>query len=181
MEFLKNLESRQSIRKFTEEPVAKEDIVKMTELAAMAPSWKNSQPTRFVAVTDKALLEKLANEGLGGFDWNRKIISGAPLLFVIETVAGKSGCKAEDGSFETPKGAHWQSFDAGLASMALCLAANELGYGSVIMGIFDEAEVKKLLGVGSDRSISALIAVGRPAEEPKKRPRLTVDELLEIK
>lgn len=43
---------RQSVRKFTSDPVPKEDLVRMAELAGMAPSGKNCQNWHFVFVCD---------------------------------------------------------------------------------------------------------------------------------
>ena len=48
------IKSRRSVRKFTEEKVPHEVLEQLVELARWAPSWKNTQIARYVAVEDKA-------------------------------------------------------------------------------------------------------------------------------
>ena len=52
------------MRKFTDKPVSKETINEIIGAAAYAPSWKNSQTTRWNIVTNKALIEKIADEAV---------------------------------------------------------------------------------------------------------------------
>ncbi|MDE7248498.1 MAG: nitroreductase family protein, partial [Lachnospiraceae bacterium] len=66
----------------------------------------------------------------------------------------------------------------GIAAQTFCLAAYEKGVGSVIMGIFDEAEAASLLNIPEEREIVALIPIGYPAEEPVAPRRKPVEDLL---
>ena len=179
MEFQNCIESRRSIRRFTEQAVSKEQIEALVRAAAFAPSWKNSQTVRYHAVCSKALRERIAEEATFSFSKNRLNISGAPLLMVVTTVDGISGYEP-DGSPTTTKGSHWQSFDAGLSVENFVLAAAEMGLGSVILGIFDEAKVREILQLPEGESVSALIPVGYPAESPNCPKRKSVDELLTV-
>lgn len=177
MDALECIRTRRSVRRFTAEAVTKEDILKVVESARFAPTWKNSQTVRYIAVLDTGVKDAIAARGVRGFEWNAKIIGGAPALILLTTVDGVSGYDG-DGSFSTSKGTHWQSFDAGLAAEAFCLAAHEAGFGTVIMGLYDEAAVRAIAGVPDGQSVSALIAFGRPAEEPPARTRKSAEELL---
>ena len=58
--FVKIIKSRRSIRKFKPDVVSIALIKKILDAARWAPSAHNSQPWRFVVVTDKILKEKLA-------------------------------------------------------------------------------------------------------------------------
>ena len=89
-------------------------------------------------------------------------------------------CRFDAGSFSTSKGTHWQSYDAGLAGEAFCLAAWEKGLGTVIMGIFEEAKVKETLQIPETESVSALIALGYPEEVPEAPKRKETELLLKI-
>ena len=100
-----------------------------------------------------------------------------PALVVLASVTGRSGYE-RDGSSSTAKGSHWESFDAGAAAMAFCLAAHEKGLGTVIMGIFDEEKVRQVIHLPEDQRISALISIGYPDEEPKAPPRKAPEELM---
>ena len=75
------IKSRRSVRKFTEEKVPHEVLEQLVELARWAPSWKNTQIARYVAVEDEALKNRIAEEAT--IPWNEGIIKGAPVLMVM--------------------------------------------------------------------------------------------------
>ena len=179
MEFIECMEKRRSIRKYTDAPVDNETIEKIIGNARLAPTWKNSQSVRFTAVTDPLLKAKIADKGIPDYKKNTGIINGAPVLIVVSTVDKRSGYE-RDGSASTSKGPHWQSFDAGAASYALCLAAENEGLGTCIMGLFDEAAVAGLIGLSEGQLVSALIALGYPDEEPNMPKRKDVADILTI-
>ncbi len=174
------IKTRRSVRKFQDKALDADKIAEVVGLAAYAPSWKNSQTTRYIAVLDKELKEKLANECMMGFEYNMGTANGAPAMIVVTTVNGRSGYE-RDGSPTTSKGTHWQSFDAGIATQTFCLAAHELGLATVIMGIFDEEKVSEIVSVPEGQSVSALIAMGYAADEPQAPKRKSADELLTVK
>ena len=180
MDALTCLKTRRTIRRFTDQPVSPETLREILSVATYAPSWKNSQTTRYTAILDPHLRTRIAEECMMGFPHNEGIIKGAPVLMVVRTVKGRSGYE-RDGSPTTSKGEHWQSFDAGIASATFCLAAHELGLGTVIMGIYEEAKVRELLNVPESEGISALIALGYPDEQPEAPKKKTVEEILEIR
>ena len=166
---------RRSIRKFTDQPVSHDLIEKIVATASYAPSWKNTQITRYIAVEGekKAALSKCTSIYPG----NGAIMEQAPMVIAVTAVTGRSGYE-RDGSFSTPKGTGWQMFDAGIAGEAFCLAAYEQGLGTVIMGLFDEAEAAKVLDLPEGRELVALIPIGYPAESPAAPKRKTVEDLL---
>ena len=170
MNALDCIKTRRSIRKFEAKPVPHDVLEHIVETARFAPSWKNSQTPRYIAVESRELIDRVAGEGVLGYDWNAGIIKGAPMLVVITSVSKRCGYE-RDGSFSTPKGDHWEMFDAGLAAEAFCLAAHEAGLGSVIMGIFDPEKVAEIISVPEGQTVSALIALGTPAVEPPEAPR----------
>ena len=171
---------RRSIRKFEGKAVPREVLEEIVSMAAYAPSWKNSQTARYIAITDPAVKERVVNEGLSIFPHNQEIVGGAPVLILLTTVDNRAGYE-RDGSFTTSKGTHWQSFDAGIAAEAFCLAAYEMGLGTVILGIYEEDKVKAAADVPEGQSVSALIALGYPAEEPKAPKRKETGELLSFR
>ena len=177
MDFQTCVRERRSIRKFQERPVDSALIENIVATAALAPSWKNSQTTRYIAISNAALKDEIAESCVMGYAWNQNIIKSAPMLLLITTVSPRSGFE-RDGSPSTSKGTHWESFDAGVATQTLCLAAHEAGLGSVILGIYDEAKVMEVAHTPEGQKVSALLAIGYPAEAPAMRERKGVDELL---
>ncbi len=170
---------RRSIRQFQNKPISEEILTQIVEEASFAPSWKNTQITRYIAVTGE-VKEKIASECTDAHPNNGKIISSAPMLIAVTIIKNRSGYE-RDGSFSTPKGSGWQMFDAGIASQTFCLAAYEKGIGSVILGIFDEAKASAILEIPKDRELVALIPIGYPAEEPAAPKRKPVADLLSYK
>ena len=174
------IKTRRSVRVFEDKAVSAEKIAEIVSVATYAPSWKNSQTTRYIAILDKDLKDKVADECMMGFEHNKGNTKGAPALMVITTVNKRSGYE-RDGSFTTSKGTHWQSFDAGIATEAFCLAAHDAGLSTVIMGIFDEEKVAEIVGVPEGQSVSALVAIGYAGEEPVAPKRKSAEEILTIK
>ena len=178
MDTMTCIRTRRSIRKFTEQPVSRDSIRAIVEAASYAPSWKNTQVTRYIAVDDAALKEKIAAECCE--DHNAAIIRSAPVLVATTMVEKRSGYE-RDGSYTTEKKDGWQMYDCGCAGQTFCLAAHELGLGTVIMGIFDPDKASALLEVPEGQLICALIAVGYPEAEAPVPRKKTVDDLLSFR
>ena len=115
-----------------------------------------------------------------GFAGNQAIIENCPVLIVETIVHGRSGFE-RDGSYSTTKEDRWEVFDAGIAAQTLCLAAQEMGLGTVIMGIFDEQKLAETVGIPEGQIAAALIAVGYPDIQPQAPRRKTVEDLLTIR
>ena len=171
--------TRRSVRQFADRPVSRELLEKVVSLAAYAPSWKNPQISRYIAIEDPAVRETIASEYCLAGSNNPAIIRACPLLVAQTFVKARSGYE-RDGSFTTDRGDGWQYYDCGIAAQTFCLAAHELGLGTVIMGVFDRKGLQAYLEVPEDQELMALIAVGWPAEgtEPAAPKRKDVEVLL---
>ncbi|MCD7725671.1 MAG: nitroreductase family protein [Clostridiales bacterium] len=167
---------RRSIRRFKADPVSHELLERIVETASYAPSWKHTQITRYIAV-EGALKEQIAREATSIYPGNGNIIANAPVLIAVTIVKNRSGFE-RDGSFSTPKGDRWQMYDAGIASQTFCLAAYEQGLGTVILGLFDQDKIEKMLQLPEDRELAALIPIGYPDETPVAPRRKSVGDLL---
>lgn len=173
METIKCIETRRSIRKFKAEQVPHEVMQEIVSAASFAPSWKNTQVTRYVVVESADIKATL------GFEHNNGIIKGCASLVVVSMIHGRSGFE-RDGSYTTSKEDRWEVFDAGLATQTFCLAAHEKGVGTVILGIFDEAKVADIIGIEEGQKVAALVAVGYADEEPAAPKRKNVEELVKF-
>jgi nitroreductase len=69
-------------------------------------------------------------------------------------------------------------YDLGLATQNLCLTAQSLGLGSVIVGSFDHAAAAELLTVPDGYEIVSLIPLGYPAHSPTAPARRAVAEFV---
>ena len=179
METVQCIKERRSVRKFTDEKVPQEVVKEIVELASYAPSWKNTQTIRYMLVEDRAIIDKIAAEGVMDFAFNQKTLSRCGQLMLILQKNGICGYE-RDGSFSTSKGAGWEMFDAGIAAQTFCLAAHEKGIGTVILGVFDDKKVGEIVGVPEGQTVATVIAMGYPVFAPEMPPRKSVDDLLTI-
>ena len=183
MDTITCIKTRRSIRQFKEQEVTKDVLEDIVQTASFAPSWKNTQTTRYIAITDPKVKARLAEEGCKDYPFNQKNINAAPAIIATTIVDKRSGFE-RDGSYSTVREDNWQAFDNGIATQTLCLAANDKGLGTVIMGLcdIDKAEeinkAEEILEVPEGQKLMALVAVGYPDEEPVAPKRKTVEDLL---
>ena len=170
MEFRDLILRRRSVRGYAG-GAPREDIERILECAAQAPSWKNSQTARcYVALSPQAL-EKVG-AALPGF--NQKSSQGAALI-VTTYVRNQSGFTA--GAPDNEVGNGWGAYDLGLHDAYLTLAAAEAGYDTLIMGLRDADALRKLLGIPENEAVMSVIAIGRRAKDPAPRPRKPLQEV----
>lgn len=175
MNAIECLKTRRSIRKYKPDPISHSQIESLVSTASFSPSWKNTQITRYIAIEDSDILNSIINDFTPSF--NSNVIKQAPLLMAVTFKKGRCGFE-RDGSYTTKKEDRWQMFDVGIACQSFCLAAHNAGLGTLIMGIWDEEGISKLLNIPEDQELAALIAVGYPDIEPEAPKRKSVDELL---
>ncbi len=172
MEAMENIYTRRSVRAYADRPVTRKTLDRVLSAALMAPSWKNTQTAGYLVIQTPEMKEKLM-ECLPAY--NARTVSTAPVVVVMTT--RKSRCGYErDGSYSTKKGDRWEMFDAGIACQTLCLAAWAQGLGTCIMGIYDEDQVPALLKVPEEQMVTALVAMGYPAETPEAPNRKSLED-----
>lgn len=174
MDVFQAITERKSIRKYKSDPVPDELILRCIEAARLAPSWANTQVSRFVAVEDRAVREALGAT-MSEKNPARPAFLAAPWVICIVAQRGVSGMKK--GEPITEKG-DWFMFDAGLAMDHFMLFAHSLGLGTVAVGAFDAKKVEEVLGVPEGYSVVAMTPLGYPDESPPPTPRKPLGELL---
>lgn len=174
METLDAIRNRRSVRRFTDEPVSREDLEKVLEAAQWAPSWVNVQPLRILLVENPEKKEALKqtllpkNPAAKGFDQ-------APVLLVLIAEKGKSGLYGD--TFSTDKG-DWFMFDLGIAAQNMALAAHALGLGTVHVGAMNHKEAAKILEVPEGFEVVEILPLGHPTFEPKAPSRKSLAEFV---
>ena len=169
------IRERRSIRKFKNVKIEHSVLESIISNSSFSPSWKNTQITRYIAIEDKSIIQKIADNFTPEF--NANIVNQVSTLIAVTFIKGRCGFE-RDGSFSTKKEDRWQMFDVGAACQTLCLAAHEVGLGTVIMGIWDEDGITELLNIPDTQELAALIAIGYPDETPVAPRRKSVEELL---
>ena len=174
MELQKCLETRKSIRKYKDTPVAKETIQELVKAAQLAPSWKNTQVSRYYVAMGEAK-KSFSEKCLPTF--NKNNTEDAPVLIATTVVDGFSGY-TQQGDTHLKHG--FACFDNGLQVANFCLKATELGLGTLIMGIYKEAQVREFFNIPENEHIVAILGVGYPDQDPDAKPRKELEEILTI-
>jgi len=178
MELSQAIKERHSVRRFEEKPIPHEVIEEIVDIARFAPSWKNTQIARYIIVEDREKIAALASDPCTfNFTFNAKTILSAQAVCILTYVKGRSGFE-RDGSYSSPKGDRWQNFDCGLFAGDFVLAAHERGIGTVILGYFDEEEIRKVIDLPENQGIGCIIPMGYPKFPADATPRKEVSELV---
>ena len=151
--------ARRNVRTFTDRPIADADLDQILEAGRRSPSSQNWQPWDFILVTDRDQLRELAKVWRGA----GHVAGSAATIVVIGP--------PEDNEYRRAQ------FDLGQATMAMTLAAADLGIGSCHAGVADIELARDLVGFPEDRGWAFLISLGYPADRPlvpiknpKRRP-----------
>ena len=75
MNTIECMKTRRSIRKFKPDPVNHATLESVIEAASYSPYWKNTQITRYTAIEDSSVLDKIVTDYTP--DFNAKIIKQA--------------------------------------------------------------------------------------------------------
>ena len=177
MDFDELKEARRSVRQYAKSEISKEELEKIVTDALNAPSWKNTETTRYYAATTDAAKERMWKEALPGY--NAASSANAAALVAVTYVPCESGFN--DGKAVDDLGNTWGAYDCGLASSYFILAAKNRGWDTLIMGMRDVAKVKEILGIPKSEILMSVIAVGKSAQKYMKRPRKPVAEVLKVK
>jgi nitroreductase len=162
------IKGRRSIRRFQDKPIPEKDLQEILEAVQWSPSWANTQCWEIVLVKNREMKERL-NEALSVTNPAKKGLPDAPVVLALCGKVRSSGYYKGEAS---TKLGDWYMFDLGIATQSVCLAAHNLGLGTVIVGSLDHDKAKEVLGVGEGYELVALIPVGYPAKDsaaPKRR------------
>ncbi len=148
MEVYDAMRTRKSVRAFLPRPVPDDLLRRVLEAARGAPSARNAQEWRFVAVRESGTRERLALEAA-----RQPFIGTAPVLLA---------CCAETDGRIMRCGQPAYPIDVAIAMDHLTLAATAEGLGTCWIGSFDETLVKEILGIPAGGQGGPAHAAGIP-------------------
>ncbi|NQT51490.1 nitroreductase family protein [bacterium] len=163
------IRSRRSVRRFTAEPVSRETIVKLLELARWAPHA--AEAWRFVVVQEPERKQRLAEAA------RQQWIASAQAILVV----GADMTLPPSLSHRWDADHWWTLFplqDTAAAIQTLMLAAVAEGLGTCWIGSFNEGDVARIVNLSFPVRPVAMVALGHPADEPPKRKRRPLDEVV---
>lgn len=192
---------RRSVRKFIDEPVPDEIIMKLISMAINAPSPGNQQNWRFIVIKGSKLKQQMAtlvkeeiykfisiaavnNDDLHAPTRFATWFEEAPVVLAVTTevyrskldqillAAGFTDSEVDDLRCRPDLQA------IGAAVQNILLAAYALDYGTCWLTgpLIARPELEKFLDIRHPRSLAALIALGRPRANPPQPKRKPVED-----
>lgn len=162
------LRTRQ-VREFTEEPIDPAALEALADVARWSGSSQNKQPWRFIVVTERDTLRRLAD-------------SGMPSTRSLQTATAAIAITMP----EQPGRNVSLAYDEARAAERILVGASMLGLGAGIAWISGEGRetVSQVLGLPGDRFMRTVVALGHPsaaAKHPKSErggARLPPEEMV---
>lgn len=160
------LHRRKSVRNFTGEPVSIFDVDVLLRAGMAAPSAVNCQPWEFVTVTERAVLDRLAD----GLPY-AKMLFKAGAAIVVCGVPAQAHLQLKE----------YAVIDASLAAENILIAAEALGLGAVWTAAYpyDDrmALVRSTLGIPREAIPLCVIPIGRPTGEDQPKEKFKSEKI----
>lgn len=169
MDFKDLVKTRRSHRKFTTEPVTREQIDCILRAALMSPTSKGVRAWQFVVVEDHSLIEQLSEaKAMGG-----QFLKDAPLCIAVLGDPEKNDCWVEDGSIAAIS-MQYQAEELGLGSCWVQMRARALADGTPA-----DIAIRKALELSENISCLCVLGIGYKADErkPQNEDRLKWDNV----
>lgn len=169
------LQNHRSIRKFTEQPIKRDEITKIITSAQMASTSSHVQAYSIIGVTDQEKKKKLAElaGGQGYVESCAHFLVFCADLHRLEQVAKNKGEDATD-TLKLTEMFMVATIDAALAAQNAAIAAEALGLGIVYIGGLrnNPAQVSALLTLPDKVYPVFGMCLGYPDQEVDTKPRL---------
>jgi nitroreductase len=153
MDALQAILSRRSVRQYAQQPVPSDAVTQALRAAMAAPSAGNEQAWQFVVLTDRSLLDRMAE-----IHPYAQMIRQAPVAVIV--------C----GDLKREVHAGYWVQDCAAATENLLLALHAQGLGAVWTGVYPRedrvAAIRAALDLPEHIVPMALIPIGVPAENP---------------
>jgi nitroreductase len=157
MNVQKAIQKRLSIRRYADASIPTEHLDILFKALQLAASGNNYQNWEFVFVKDLEVKQRLVTACN-----NQKFVRDCSYF-----IAGVADPKLK-----------WHMVDITIALTQFALQAVELGYGTCWIGAFDEAGVKEVLKVPSNKKVVICMTLGVPTGRHIPRSRKSLEEII---
>lgn len=159
MNTIEAIQTRNSIRSFTDQMISQDQIRVLLEAAMAGPSAVNKKPWTFLVVQNKETLEKMADANGSA----AQVLKKANLGILVCTDLEQTYQEASD---------YW-IIDGAIACQNMILAAHDMGLGSVWLGTWPQEEKvqgqKELFNLPDTIIPHSIIAFGYPKDNGNNR------------
>jgi nitroreductase len=166
MPFNNLINSRYSVRSYSDKKIVKELIIEILEAARLAPSAVNYQPWHFIVITEEKELASIHEV------YHRQWFREAPVCIVACADHTLSWKRKSDGK-------DFADVDLAIAIDHLILKATELNLGTCWICNFDVEITKKKLALPDHMEPIALIPVGYINSIPPEKKRKALSEIVQ--
>jgi nitroreductase len=167
MDTLDAIRTNRAVRRFSAEPLSDEELRLILDAGRLSGSSKNSQRWAFIAVRDRATLERLSVVG----DYAGHLAGAAAAVALVTPTPGPGD----------PLSVMW---DLGRCAQNMTLAARSMGIGSVPATVYKQPLAREILGYPDDHWCEYLLSFGYPEDTtdltrpPRAGGRRPLEELL---
>jgi nitroreductase len=205
MDLFEAMMTTRAIRRFTDEPISDEELWTCLSAAVQAPSGGNSQPWRFLIVTDpeirRAIGEVYARawaryhpavlkvtppaQSESGAQQGERMLSSAqhladhigeaPAMALVLMPAAQGGLRDEEGELDI--GTPFASIFPAVQNFML--AARGLGIGTTLTTLYRiyQDDIRKICDIPQDFEVVALLPMGRPRGKFGVAPRRPAEKV----
>ncbi|HET8679643.1 MAG TPA: nitroreductase family protein [bacterium] len=147
MDAYRSVVSKRDLRSYTDRPIDRPTLLKILDAGRRAGSSRNGQPWQFIAITDRAVLGRLAR--CGRFARHLEAAAAVVVIVIDDTR---------------------HLFDAGRCAQNLMLGGWSLGIASCPATLHHETAAREVLGIPEHLILAPAVALGHP--DPRGRGRI---------
>ena len=155
MSFAEMVKERYSMRKFDGRPVEKEKLDAILEAGRLAPTACNFQPQRILVIQ---------GEDLKRMEECTRMQFGQSVMLVV--------CWDSTVSWKNRMGRDVGIVDSAIVLTQMMYQAQELGVGSLIVGVYKEDLLRERFHIPGHYEIGCMLMLGCPAEDCQPHPKL---------
>lgn len=163
MELNEAITSRKSIKKFSSKKPNWRKIIEAIDSARYAPMAGNIFSLKFVIVSDKDKIEKLAEAS------QQEFVADVQYVVVVCSNPSKTLNAYEK------RGENYLKQQAGAGIQNFLLKLEEFGLATCWIGHFVDEKVKKILGIPKEINVEAFFPIGYEKENGKTKPKRKID------
>ena len=153
-EYAKLVQSARSRRRYVAaDPISRETLLRLIDLARIAPSAMNAQPLRYRLVTDPAEVASVFTFT----NWAKGLRTG-PAPTPAERATAWIVILSQAATMSP-------GIDVGIAAQTIQLGAAAAGYAACMLLAIDKPQIAATLNIPADMQIELLMGLGRPGEK----------------
>lgn len=160
MEILKLIAERENAEEFKPSLPDRDQLTRIMDAGRLAPSAKNRQPWRFIAVTDEAVKADLKDSCYG----DERVVSASAVILLCTTNL----------DYKMPNGQVSYPMDLSFAASFMILQAEHEGLASAVLSTYQEDGLKEIISIPYSMRVPLMVLVGEKNNE-KKSPKKRLD------